>query len=199
MGNLSALFTAVFPVNSAWPGTGLRTHLQEEAVWEDRVGVGQGEEKQGETLIVPLSSRAGTHKWSFAHPHPSPGSFPSLRTLGATLGQCPGTEVDRLAFFAWAQRQTSPGLSDLSAEQLINPESEIRQRDNVCSPVTTHPFSKEGLQLCLYLGSFHSRKHQSRTKQVKRDLTYFLLRGRNIKCSPPFFKLRTKNKIPFSK
>lgn len=129
VGNLSALFTAVFPVNSAWPGTGLRTHLQEEAVWEDRVGVGQGEEKQGETLIVPLSSRAGTHKWSFAHPHPSPGSFPSLRTLGATLGQCPGTEVDRLAFFAWAQRQTSPGLSDLSAEQLINPESEIRQRE----------------------------------------------------------------------
>ena len=129
MGNLSALFTAVFPVNSAWPGTGLRTHLQEEAVWEDRVGIGQGEEKQGETLTVPLSSRAGTHKWSFAHPHPSPGSFPSLRTLGATLGQCPGTEVDRLAFFAWAQRQTSPGLSDLSAEQLINPESEISQRE----------------------------------------------------------------------
>ena len=99
-------------------------------MWEVRVGVREGEEKQGETLIVPLSSsRAGTHKRSCAHPHPSPGSFPSLRTLGATLGQCPGTEVDRLAFFAWAQRQTSPGLSDLSAEQLINPESEIRQRE----------------------------------------------------------------------
>lgn len=115
--------------NSAWPGTGLRTLLQEETGWEDRVGVGEGEEKQGETLTVPLSSRAGTHKWTFAHPHPSPGSFPSLRTLGATLGQHPGAEVGRLAFFAWAQRQTSPGLSDLSAEQLINPESEIRWRE----------------------------------------------------------------------
>lgn len=56
----------------------------------------------------------------------SPGSFPSLGNLGgATLGQCQGSEVDRLTFFAWTQRQRYPGLSDFSTEQLINPESEI--------------------------------------------------------------------------
>ena len=31
----------------------------EEAGWEDRVGAGEGEERQGEALIFPLRSRAG--------------------------------------------------------------------------------------------------------------------------------------------
>lgn len=62
---------------------------------------------------------------SLPHP-PQPSLLPILgEPWRATLGQCQGSEVDRLTFFAWAQRQRYPGLSDFSTEQLINPESEI--------------------------------------------------------------------------
>ena len=145
-----------------------------------------------------LSGRAEAHIWGSAPP-PQPRLLPILgEPWGATLGQCPGSEVDRLTFFAWAQRQRYPGLSDFSTEQLITPSqrSDKKKIGDKCSPVITHPFSKEGLELHLYLGTLHSRKHQSRTKEVKRDSIYFLFRGRNIKCSPVLLKLRTKNKIP---
>ena len=161
-----SLLYSQFP-NSAWPRIGLRTHLQKEAGWEDRVGAGGGRREAGEALIFPLSSRTGAHNWSFAHPIPAQApSLPwghwgplwasawSLRLAGWL--SLPGHRGRRPQ-----DSQTWAPNSSLTQSQRSAGE---RSRDNMCSPVTTHPFSKEALYLCLYLGSFHSRKHQSRIK-----------------------------------
>lgn len=69
---------------------------------------------------------------------------------------CLGTEADV------PRTQTSALNSSLT--QSLRCNRERSRLLDMCSPVIANPFSKEGMELCLYWGSLYSRKHQSRTK-----------------------------------
>lgn len=92
----------------------------------------------------------------------SPGSFPSAHHgghSGATLRfwgwqthfPCLGIEADGL------KAQTSALNSWLTQSQRSD-KNRVREL-GLSSPVITHPFTKEGTELCLYLGSLYSRKY----------------------------------------
>lgn len=105
-----SLCTAIFPAPKSLPGPkqALRVnHLQKEGWWGERVGKEKWRRGQaGRGFDFPTEEQSwGLHLGLY-----SPAQTPPPHTLGTALGQCPGSEVGRLTFLVWIQKQMYPEL-----------------------------------------------------------------------------------------